>query len=232
MTNPLHTTLDTKTTRNPNGFQKWVLDHDSSIVFNILYIGLAVVLSIWLGLFWLVMVVGVHAVIEFYRQYLISSRAGYALLEALWEVKLDIGLIVFAFWLDIYLDFIFGIAGLSAGARVVAQAGGRVAQTGTRVAVWQRVIRGFFITLDDVGLALKALGKRKNKTHSKGSDENAEMPVQDNRLSWKKKYTVGDWLSLTFVGVFFLLILLAPYLTDKSITEVLIIIRDEMRPFP
>ncbi|TVQ14457.1 MAG: hypothetical protein EA361_07755 [Bacteroidetes bacterium] len=221
-----------------SGFTNWVIHHDDNLWFNIFYIGLAVVLSIWLGLFWLVAVVAVHGVFEMYRQLLLGHSTGNAFLETLWEIKLDIGLIIFAFWLGIYLDFIFGIVGLSAGARVAANVGGRAAQTGARAAVWQRFIRGFFITIDDMGLALKALGRRRSKKEK--TREVQEIIIQTPRdevakeqgSSWRKKYSTGDWLALMFCGIFLLLILLAPLLTEKSAMEVLKIIAEDMKPFP
>ena len=216
----------------------WVIHHDDNLWFNVFYIGLAVVLSIWLGLFWLVAVVGVHGVFEIYRQHLLGHKPTNAFLETLWELKLDLGLIIFALWLCIYLDFIFGIAGLSAGARTAANVGSRAAQTGARAAVWQRFIRGFFITIDDVGLALKALGRRRSKKEKihevqevilEASDDE---PVENQGSSWRKKYTTGDWLSLMFCGVFLLLILLAPLLTGNSALEVLRMMAEDLKPFP
>lgn len=46
----------------------WVIRHDDSWLFTVLHIGLAVVLSIWIGLFWLVAVVVVHFAFEIVRQ--------------------------------------------------------------------------------------------------------------------------------------------------------------------
>jgi len=139
---------------------------------------------------------------------------------------------VFAFWLGVYLDFIFGIAGLSAGARMAAQAGGRVAQTGTRVAVWQRTIRGVFITLDDVGLAFKALANRKKKKSDESDSDIAKTMAGNSVSSWCSSYSKGDWLSLAFVLIFFVLIVVAPIITGKSFVEVWHILVDEMQPFP
>ena len=46
----------------------WVLNHDDSWIFIILYVGLAVVLSLWISLFWLLVVVAGHFVLEWIRQ--------------------------------------------------------------------------------------------------------------------------------------------------------------------
>ena len=227
-----------KNKRN-NAFVTWVLQHDSKMSFNVLYIGLAVILSIWLGLFWLVAVVATHGMIELYRQILLGKPFWLALPEAIWEIKLDIGLIIFAFWLDVYMGFIFGVAGLSAGARTAANLGSRAAQTGTRAVVWQRLIRGVFISLDDLGLAFRAVANRKK---DKGTEKQEATTVTDTateddseiagKSSWAGKYSMGDWLSLGFGFTFMMLILLAPVLIDKSHQEVAQIILNELRPFP
>jgi len=215
-----------------NRLQSWVLNHDSSIVFNVLYIGLAVILSIWLGLFWLVAVVFVHALIEFYRQYLLSLRVRFSMVEALWEIKLDIALIIFAFWLGIYLDFIFGIVGLSAGMRATAQVSGRIAQTGTRAAVWQRLIRGVLISLDDVGLAFRAFAGNKSKGDKDSKSNKSDTSVNTGASSWFGTYTLGDKFTIAFGLMFFMLIILTPLLTDKSVEDVLWMVAREMKPFP
>ena len=217
----------------------WVLHHDSKLSFNVLYIGLAVILSIWLGLFWLVAVVAAHGMIELYRQIVLGQPFRLAILEALWEIKLDIGLIIFAFWLDVYLSFIFGIAGLSAGARTAANLGSKAAQTGTRAAIWQRLIRGVFISLDDLGLAFRAFANRKKDKGSKISETTPRedtKEVEDSEYagknSWTGKYSPGDWFSMGFGFIFMLLILLSPVLIDKSYQEVASIILNELKPFP
>ncbi len=225
----------------------WIVDHDNKIIFNILYIGLALVLSIWLGLFWLVAVVAIHVIIEFFRQYLLSGKTGYSVMESLWELKLDIGLIFFAFWLAVYLDFIFGVAGLAAGTRVAAQTGGRIAQTGTRVAIWQRVIRSVFMSLDDVGLAFKVLarGKKGKKQDieeiiSKKDERKMETTASpiyqktENTLktSWLKQYSKGDWFAIGFAVISLVTLIGAPLLIDKNLEEVIRTIMMELKPFP
>jgi hypothetical protein len=69
--------------------------------------------------------------IEFHIQYLIFNKPLLDFYEILWELKLDFALMIFVFWLAVYLDFKFGIAGLTAEAGVAAQTGFCVAQAGT-----------------------------------------------------------------------------------------------------
>lgn len=216
---------------NINPLIRWIIHHDSSTLFNVLYIGLAIILSIWLGLFWLVAVVSVHGLLEILRQYLLSKNGKYALLETLWELKLDIGLIVFAFWLALYLDVLFGMAGLSAGARAVAQTSSRVARAGTRVAIWERIIRGVFITIDDLGLAFKFLAKRRQEAQGTSIVAEAVARKDFSLTSWRGAYTRGDWFSIGFLAFFGLLLVLAPWLTSQGVAQVWQIILMEMRPF-
>ncbi|MCQ1058888.1 hypothetical protein LRP52_16625 [Photobacterium sp. ZSDE20] len=88
----------------------------------------------------------------------------------LWHLKLDIVLIIFALWLSVYMDAIFGLVGLNAAARAGAQ-------VGSRFAIFEKIIRGFFLTVDDAAQVLKVLSKKRDT-----SDQEVEV----------KTYTKGD----------------------------------------
>jgi hypothetical protein len=121
----------------------WILQHDESWLFTISYVGLAVVLSIWISLFWLVAVVGVHFILEWIRQSHFAERSRDVLRRSLWELKLDGALILFAFALTAYLEVILGMAGLAGASRMGLQAGARFAG-------WSRVLRGVLLSLVSV----------------------------------------------------------------------------------
>ena len=203
-----------------------------------LYIGLAVVLSLALGLFWLLVVVGIHGILEFLRHILQDAKPSHAILETLWELKLDIGIIIFAFWLAVYFDVIFGMAGLTSAGRAAAQTGSRLAQTSTRVVLWQRIIRGALITIDDFAIAFKQLGKSKRAKQAENG--NVSQPVtpstqatkRDDSTSWAVSYSTGDKLSIGFGLIFLVLILIAPLITGFTFLEVLLLIGAELRPLP
>jgi hypothetical protein len=125
-----------------------VLFHDDSKLFVFAYVGLAVVLAIWLGLFWLAAVVGVHFLIELVKQHHYDPRPLPILTRSLWELKLDIGLVVFGLVIAVYMGIILGAAGIGAAARVGAQAA-------ARAGIWQRALRGILLTVDDVALVVK-----------------------------------------------------------------------------
>jgi hypothetical protein len=133
-----------------------ILFHDDSKLFVFTYVGLAVILALWLGLFWLAAVVGVHFLIELVKQHHYDPRPLPVVTRSLWELKLDIGLVVCGLVIGLYIGIILGAAGIGAAARVGAQAA-------ARVGLWQRALRGVLLTLDDVALVVKARapGKRK-----------------------------------------------------------------------
>jgi hypothetical protein len=126
-----------------------ILFHDDSKLFVFAYVGLAVVLALWLGLFWLATVVGVHLVMEIVKQHAHDPRPLPGLCRSLWELKLDIGLVLAGLVIALYMGLILGAAGLGAAARVGAQAA-------TRVGLWQRALRGVLLTVDDLALIVKA----------------------------------------------------------------------------
>ncbi len=194
--------------KNKNKFTQWVVSHDDSIVFIVLYISMAVLLSIFISLFWLLFVVCVHFAFEYIKAVHHNySRSG-AIRSALWEVKLDITLLLFAVWLGVYMDFIFGIAGIGVAARAVAQGG-------SRFLAWQRVLRGILISLDDV-VQLARFSVNKNK----------------DKQNLNKRITIGDLITLSFLFLFAALILLAPFLINHSYADLWFIIINDLKPIP
>lgn len=200
--------------------KQWILKHDDCKIFIVLYISMAVLLTLLISLFWLVLVVFIHFIFELIRQYYLNKTKIRIVLDALWETKLDIVLILFALCLDVYLDFVFGIAGIGAGARAVAQ-------TGSRIAIWQQVIRGVIISLDDVVQVIRFTGGKKKI--SKSIDEAVD---EDKNELPESKITTGDILSLSFGVLILGLILFAPIITKHSPSDVVNIMLEELHPWP
>lgn len=223
--------------QQPATLPGWILRHDDSKLFAFLYIGLALVLSIAIGLFWLVLVVAVHFALDLYKYSRLLGSWKAAAARAAWELKLDLSLVLFALWLSVYMDLIFGIAGLGAGARAAAQASSRAAQAGSqatatgaraavrvgaRFAAWQRVIRGILLSLDDVGLAVRAaVGKKGKKAEKRSSGS-----------GWGEKWSTGDKLALGLGLASLLLILAAPLITPHTLTGMFSLLAHELKPFP
>ena len=199
--------------------RRWLIDHDNRMTFTILYITLALVLSMAISMFWLVAVVSVHAVIEYWS----LGRSGvrdHRLGRTLWHVKLDIALVLAALWLGLYIDLLFGVAGLSAAARTGAQAT-------ARFVAWQRTIRGVLLTADEAALAAKAAFGG-----SKRDGAVATSPDQTPLLPWHQRWGIGDRLTIGSIALLTALILAAPLITDHSVGQAIAILAEDLHPWP
>ncbi len=196
-------------------FLRWVSEHDDSWIFTTLYIGLAVVLSIWISLFWLVAVVAAHGALEWWalRQ---RGYAGPLFGPITWHLKLDLALILFALWLGVYMETLFGIAGIGTVARSGAQAG-------ARFVAWQRVLRGALLTVDDAAQVVRAVATRGKRHNGKGE----AMPT-----SWLGRWSRGDMAVLGFGTVWLVLILLSPWLTEHTALSALQVMATDLHPWP
>jgi hypothetical protein len=133
---------------NRQRLRHFIAHHDESWLFVAIYIGLAVVLSILLSLFWLVAVAGLHFLLECARHAPHRDGPADTAAHALWEIKLDVTLVLIALALALYMDVVLGVLGLQSAARVTAAS--RIGMRAARFAAWQRVIRGAVLVADDV----------------------------------------------------------------------------------
>lgn len=222
----------------------WIALHDSKKLFIVAYIGLSLVLSIAISLFWLLFAVLVHLIFELITQSKHKKGFGNILLESLWETKLDFALLMFALWLAVYLDFIFGVAGIGALARGGAHAASRathigtgVAKTGARFATLTRVIRGILLSIDDVANALRAFllrRKAKSMPNESSTDESIEIDkeIVPTKTSWMGKWGTIDYIGVALLAICILLIALAPLIINLTGDELIQILKLELRPFP
>jgi hypothetical protein len=210
----------------PGPVRAWILAHDDSRLFVVLYIGLALVLSIAIGLFWLVAVVAVHLGFECVRHAHAGPARG-VLRRALWEVKLDVGLILFALALTAYLDVILGVVGLSSAARVGLQGGARLAG-------WQRALRGALLSVDDAAQVARAALARRRGEEADGEEDPAPGPAPAPRVAggWTGRWSLGDRLSVGFGAGCLALLLAAPLLTPHTPATLLALLAAELHPFP
>jgi len=204
----------------------WVVDHDDSWLFTISYVSLAVVLSIWISLFWLVVVVGIHYAFEWVRHRRQHDSRWMIAATAMWHVKLDLVLIVFALCLTAYMDVLMGVAGLGGAARLGLQ-------SGARLGGWARALRGILLSLDDAAqVARVAAAKLARSSNGQVDDElaAADLPAPQQppwyRWSW------GDHVTIWFGAFCLILIVLAPWLTDKTAVEVCWELLMDLHPFP
>jgi hypothetical protein len=206
----------------PEGrLRQWILNHDDSWWFIVPYIGLAVILSIVLSLFWLVMVVMVHIVLETLRQWYIKPEFWGVISRVLWEVKLDIILVLFALVLSLYMELTLGILGIGNVARAGALAG-------SRALVLQRVLRAILLSLDDMAQVLRVLLRRKG-----GKDDDTEADAEPTLpSSWTGNWSRGDVFTIGFGVVCILLIVAAPIITHHTPSSTLETLIGELHPFP
>ncbi len=238
----------------PTSIRNWIIDHDYKWLFVISYVTLAVVLSIAISLFWLVVVVAVHALLEIIRQYYLQPNMRLVVLQALWEVKLDIALVLFALALSLYMDVVLGVLGI----RSVAQLGGGISQGairgGARIAAWQRVLRGVLLSLDDLVQVLRAIRRSIFRRSENAEIKNVLPPIKEtieesldkiseqkskdlatvhsvNWGDWSGRWGIGDWLSIGLGVACIALMVLAP-LTTMSYSEMYNTLVVELHPYP
>jgi hypothetical protein len=210
----------------------WIVEHDESKLFLVLYVGLAVVLSIWISLFWLVAVVAVHFGFELIRQARHQETARAMVLEALWEVKLDIALVLFALALALYMELVLGVVGLQGAARI-----GAASRAATRFAGWERAIRGVLLSLDDAAQVIRAtVMKRARAADAPTTYGDAPAPAPAGPTagwgSWGGGYGAGAWISLGLGVACLVLLFAAPWLTPHTAETALATLAAELRPLP
>lgn len=236
----------------PTGLREWVRDHDERWSFVVLYLGLAVGLSVFVSLFWLLVVGALHFVLECGRQAYFREGRFEVVAHAVWEVKLDVGLILLALTLVLYIDVVLGLLGLQSAARAaaVARAGTRV---GSRAAAWERTIRTFLITVDEMArIAYAAVLMRKGGRGAVGRVEASEAGVAaaeaeafaeaqafaashvaaEPGVGWRGPWGLGDRIGLALVAAGVVLLLVAPLVTAHDWGTAAAALMEELRPFP
>jgi hypothetical protein len=246
----------------PSGLREWVRDHDERWSFVVLYLGLAVGLSVFVSLFWLLVVGALHFALECGRQAHFREGRVQVLGHALWEVKLDIGLVLLALTLVLYVDVVLGLLGVQSVARAAAvtRAGARI---GTRAAAWERTIRTFLITVDEMariayaavtirrnaGSARRAAGSEGGAVEALALEAKAEAAEAeaaeaeavraaaaaappDPGLGWRGAWGMADRIGLALVAAGVILMVAAPFLTPHDWGTAAAALMEELRPFP
>ncbi len=190
--------------------KNWLKDHDNRISFTVLYVGLSIFLSIYISIFWLIPIAFTHMLLEIIVS---EGNLKQRLLHSILHIKLDIVLIIFALWLSVYFEAIFGLLGLGATTRAVAQGG-------TRFIIWQKAIRGFLMSIDDVAqLTRGVLRAKANKSSKKDEIEESS------------KLTKIDFITIFIGVVLFLAIFFAPFIIDISYKDLFDNLANELKPY-
>jgi hypothetical protein len=221
---------------NRDALRDFIAHHDDRWLFVVVYITLAVVLSIVLSLFWLVAVGALHFVLEYLRQTELRRDRADVLSHAMWEVKLDVALILLALALALYMDVILGVLGLQSAARAAA------ATRITRFAAWERNLRAIVLLADDVARVIQIgytrLLRRPAATIVLASVDGGEAAVTaagggvSGPRSFRDPWTPGDRFTVALLGACILLILAAPVVTEHSWGGATVALLEQLHPFP
>jgi hypothetical protein len=201
----------------------WVRDHDDRLSFVVVYIGGAIILSVWLNLFWVAMLMLGHFGLEIFRGHLLKAES--PLRHALWEVKLDVGLLLFALVVALYSEHVLALLGLGQAARAGQAARGL--QVAAKFGIVERALRILVLTMDDIARLVQAIIKFRNKGNGQPAQaQHARAPDRSETTSsgW------GDILGLGFAVACLLLILLMPTLTGASAADVGAHVLHELSP--
>ncbi|WP_072394081.1 hypothetical protein [Hyphomicrobium sp. CS1GBMeth3] len=203
---------------------QWIRDHDDRLSFVVLYIGGAIALSVWLNLFWVIMLMLGHFALEIARGYLLDAKR--PLTRALWEVKLDIALVLFALVVALYSELVLGLLGLGQAAR--AGQAVRGLQAATRFGVIERALRIVVLTADDALRLVQAAMKFRNRSAEQATPTSA--PIAAPQDDTDDSIGAGDIASLAFGALCLLLILLAPQFTESTPDDIANQLLQEISP--
>lgn len=201
-----------------SSIRAWALEHDDRRTFVWPYFALSIAAGIFLNLFWLVALVGFHFSMELYRQKAAGLKG--VVLRALWEVKLDVALVLISLAMSIYMDVVFGVLGLGRVTASLARAGGRLA-------VVHRFIRPVLLSLDD---AVRILGALVGASGARHAMPDAPAPVAE--LPWSGRWALGDVVAVGLVVLSLGLLAAAPLVSGHDFHGLLRIVVDELRPIP
>lgn len=199
------------------GWHRWVMNHDQRWSFTLVYVALAVTLSIVISLFWLVAVVAVHGAFECYRQRQLHPGRPVAGL-VVWELKLDIALVLLAMAMAVYMEFILGLAGIGGAARLGAQG----AQGVARAAGWSRGLRGVLLSLDDAAHLVRMTG---------GANDSSDGDADPQPRPWRSP-VLGDKISIGLAAISLFSVLFAPLLPAFDWSQIAGILLAELHPWP
>ncbi len=225
----------------------WILHHDRSLLFAVFYIGLTILLSVFISYFWLLAVVGVHVVLEWLKKGYLGYRPGlHRTAWTLWDTKFDLALVFLAFTLLSYTGIHAGVAGAQSASRVgllggrMAALSGRMAPIMARLARLGALLRPLGIKAVDLFFSARVFLFRKAdmaraKAHegylTPTSEIEEEMSIPAH-LPWQRGLTGGAWFALIVIGFNLVAVLVSPLITDHSYVSLLQSLGAKLHPWP
>lgn len=240
----------------------FIRHHDERWLFVGIYITLAVVLSIVLSLFWLVAVAGLHFGLELMRQAQFRQDRRDVVTHAMWEIKLDVALVLLALAMALYMNVILGVLGLQSAARAAA------ATRVVRFTAWERNIRAVILLSDDLARVVQiGVSRLLRKPRPEATPAPAAVAVRrDGRAvevplaaegraardrpdpveaahpqqekpaevpaSWRDPWSRGDRFTVALLAASVALVVVAPFLTEHTVLGATQALLAELHPFP
>lgn len=236
----------------------WIVNHDRSLVFALVYVISTIVLSVFISYFWLLALVAVHIMIE----WLSKSYRGYRyrLAWTLWDVKFDLALVCLAFALLSYTGINAGVAGAQSVTRA-GLLGGRLSAIGSRIGflvvvgeyfAWigryfsrllpffsrfGQIFTRFGIKIIDLFFSARVALFRKadmaraaaRKPPSDCEHNVLEVPTG---LPWQRRLSSGDWFAISVIVFNLIAVFSAPLVTDHSYASLFQSLATKLHPWP
>jgi hypothetical protein len=200
---------------------RWCVEHDERNSFIFPYITLSVMLSVMAGLFWLVLLVGVHFGLELYRNRHLELRSRLA--HATFGVKLDMTLVLLALALTLYMDLLFAALGL----RALPRAGAAVGRLTGRLESLRRIVRAALMLTDEAVRITAYFAAARGIT----GQASGAAPVWRPHSPWTERWSVGTRIVMGLGAIALLLLLAAPWLSGYGLDGTLAVIAHEFSPF-
>jgi len=227
--------------------RSWIVRHDRSILFAVLYITLTIVLSVFISYFWLLAVVAVHILLEWLKKGYLGYLPGmHRTAWTLWDTKYDIALVFLAFTLLSYTGINVGVAGAQSVGRA-GLLGGRLAPVTSRVgpilarfARFGRFFRTIGVKAVDVFFSARVALFRKADMARAASSEAYLAPATaadevitvPDHLPWQKRLGGGAWFALIVIAFNIVAVLVSPLITDHSYITLLQSLGAKLHPWP
>lgn len=222
----------------------WIVRHDRSLLFAVGYVTLTIVLSVFVGYFWLLVVVGLHVLLEWLKKGYLGYRPGlHRTAWTLWDTKFDLALIFMAFTLLSYTGINAGVAGAQSVSRMgilskqVSALSSRLAPMMARFTPVGTLTRAMGLRGVDVFFSARVLLLRKadmsraaaDELHLLAAAEQARVPVH---LPWQQRLSRGAWVALIMIAVNLTAVLVCPLVTDHSYASLAQSLVQQLHPWP
>lgn len=218
----------------------WIVNHDRSWAFALLYVGLAVVLSIFVSLFWLIAIVALHLLLEVLKKHYLGYRGWHRLAWTLWDVKFDLALACLALALAAYSGATLGIAGAQSAGRAGVVAG-RMSWLSRGLKVVRKplfdlwfAVRIAIIRRVDMARAARA-GALLGASAMAAADSHTAEPAlarPPDHLPWQMPWTRGDRFALAMIAINLAAVLIAPWITSQTYPGLLEAFATKLHPWP